>query len=381
MNVGGVEKSFLGLLSALPLTTLDVHVGLIHRRGGYLESFPPEVQIHDVSVYAQYWREINDPPLQTIKSYALRGKILGACVHALLYLHFKLTGSQYWLYKYLLRNEPLFPIAFDLAVAFAGPSQMMDYYVCQKVRAKAKCGWIHFDISKFGIDKGMTARLYRQYNKVFVVSETAKRIFDETFPQFRGKTEVFYNIVSPDQVRQLAAVGETFSDDFTGKRLLTVGRISEEKGQRVALEALKLLRGRGYDVKWYFVGTGKDLAYCEARAVQLGLSEYAQFLGLRMNPYGYMRDCDIYVQPSRHEGFCITLAEALCFGQPIVATDFTGAAEQLKHRINSRVVGMDAEELAVGIENFWEAERVVPSVDSDTPSHTDIDKLVSLFGK
>ena len=94
-----------------------------------------------------------------------------------------------------------------------------------------------------------------------------------------------------------------------------------------------------------------------------------------------MRDCDIYVQPSRHEGFCITLAEALCFGQPIVATDFTGAAEQLKHRINSRVVGMDAEELAVGIENLWEAERVVPSVDSDTPSHTDIDKLVSLFGK
>ena len=42
-----------------------------------------------------------------------------------------------------------------------------------------------------------------------------------------------------------------------------------------------------------------------------------------------MRDCDLYVQPSRHEGFCLTLAEALCFDMPIIATRFAGAQEQL----------------------------------------------------
>jgi len=86
---------------------------------------------------------------------------------------------------------------------------------------------------------------------------------------------------------------------------------------------------------------------------ELGLSEYVVFLGIKTNPYGYMRDCDIYMQPSHHEGFCITLAEALCFGNPIVATDFTGAKEQLKDRTNSLVVGMNPNDIAVGLEKIW----------------------------
>lgn len=76
------------------------------------------------------------------------------------------------------------------------------------------------------------------------------------------------------------------------------------------------------------------------------------FLGTKTNPYGYMRGCDIFVQPSRHEGYCITLAEARCFTAPIVATNFTGAGEQLKGRPNAVVTGMDAEDMAEGIIKF-----------------------------
>ena len=48
-----------------------------------------------------------------------------------------------------------------------------------------------------------------------------------------------------------------------------------------------------------------------------------------------MARADIYLQPSRHEGYCITLAEAKLFDAPIVATDFTGAREQLSQRANA----------------------------------------------
>jgi len=105
-------------------------------------------------------------------------------------------------------------------------------------------------------------------------------------------------------------------------------------------------------VKWYFVGEGKDLSYCSSMIEKLGIAEYVIFLGTQTNPYGYMKDCDIYMQPSRHEGFCISLAEALCFGNPIVATDFTGAREQLQHRENGIVTGMTAEEMAAGLEDI-----------------------------
>ena len=56
-----------------------------------------------------------------------------------------------------MRNEPVMSDkVYDVAVAFTGSSQMMDYYICKRVKALRKCCWIHFDVSKFGIDVGMT---------------------------------------------------------------------------------------------------------------------------------------------------------------------------------------------------------------------------------
>lgn len=376
MNVGGVEKAFLGLLSAIPLDKYEVHLGLINKKGGFLEYLPKEVKIHEITVYQKYWRLINDPPLQYIKEFILKGNLIDALVHLFLYIQFKLSGNRYWFYKYILRKEPILEEKFDLAVAFAGPSQMMDYYICEKVNAPVKCGWIHFDVSKFGIDKGMTAQLYKKYQKVFIVSETAKKIFDGLFPQFKDKTEVFYNIVSPEQVIRLAENGDSYTDNFAGKRILTVGRISEEKGQRVAIEALKLILDQGVDARWYFVGDGKDKGVCKKLAENFNISDRVVFLGTQTNPYGFMRDCDIYMQPSRHEGFCITLAEALCFNNPIVATDFTGAKEQLEHRANGIVTGMSAEDIAKGLK---EAINSKPIAISEPQFRNDISKLLNLL--
>ncbi len=55
------------------------------------------------------------------------------------------------------------------------------------------------------------------------------------------------------------------------------------------------------------------------------------FLGIKENPYVYMKQCDIYVQPSRFEGYCTTTNEARILGCPIVMTDVSGAEEQLEN--------------------------------------------------
>lgn len=376
MNVGGVEKALLGLLSIIPFDQYDVHIGLIHKKGGFLPFLPKEVIVHEIKTYQNYWRLINDPPLGYIKEFLRKGQLKEAFVHLLLYIQFKITGNRYWFYKYILRHEPVWNENYDLAVSFAGPSQMMDYYICEKVQAKKKCGWIHFDVSKFGIDKGMTAKLYKKYDKIFIVSETGKEIFNRMYPQFAHKTEVFHNVVSSEQVISMANDGPTFEDGYEGKRILTVGRISEEKGQRVAIEALNILISKGYQLKWYFVGDGKDKSFCEKIAKEYGISDHVVFLGTQTNPYGYIKDCDIYMQPSRHEGYCITLAEALCFGNPIVATDFTGAHEQLKERPNSIVIGMAAEEMADGIIKAFDMPI---TTDIRMKTNTDIDKLINII--
>ena len=352
MNVGGVEKSLLGLLDTLSPQEYDVHVGLFYKQGGFLEILPDWVTVHEISAYSQHRWELDEPPLAIIKKMFCQGHVIEFCVHLLLYAVYKITGSRYLFYKYVLRNEPMFPIEFDEAYAYAGPAELIDYYVCKKVRVKKRFGWIHFDVEKFGISKGMTRKLYTKFKKVYVVSETAKEKFDKLFPEFSQKTELRYNIVSAAQVQALAKQGETFDDDFSGNRILTVGRVSKEKGQLECVDALKILLDRGLNVRWYFVGDGNTRNLCEHRAKEYGIVDRVIFLGTKTNPYGYMKDCDIYVQPSRHEGYCITLAEARCFIAPIVATNFTGASEQLRNYPKSQVTGMSSEEIAEGIMKF-----------------------------
>lgn len=352
MNVGGVEKSFLGLLTTLSPQEYEIHLGLLNPSGGYMDFIPDYVHVHKVDCYDSLKREINDPPLQYIKDYIRKGRLMDAVMHFIFYIIYKFSQNRYLFYKYILRNLPESDIIYDKAFAYAGPSQMVDYYVCKKIRAKEKYGWIHFDVKKFGIDKGMTRQLYKDYSKIYVVSEQAKQNFLDFFPEFREKTEVRYNVVSKEQCTFLAQTAPTFNDNFEGIRILTVGRLSEEKGQNVTIDSLKILLSKGYNVKWYYVGDGKLRQECEQKAKDLGISDKVCFLGVQTNPYGYMRDCDIYVQPSRHEGYCITLAEARCFTAPIVATNFTGADEQLKTYSNSVVTGMSAEDMAEGIMKF-----------------------------
>ena len=350
MGVGGVEKSLLGLLSALDPEKYDIHVGLLRKEGGFLQMLPRYVTVHEC--FCGAWNTVNQPPLATVKSLLRRGRFGEAVVHSFCYAIYKITGDRTLFYRYVLRNEPSIDVCFDEAYAYAGPASMLDFYICRKIKAVKRFGWIHFDILKNGIDNVMTRRFYHEYERIYVVSEQAKRNFDLVFPQFADKTEVRYNIVPVDEVRRLAAGAPTFADDFTGVRILTVGRLSDEKGQDVTIDTLKILVDKGFNVKWYYVGDGKLRSTCEQLADEYGLTERVEFLGAETNPYGYMRDCDVYVQPSRHEGYCITLAEARCFTAPIVATSFAGAVEQLAAYPESTVTGMSAGDMADGIMKF-----------------------------
>ena len=375
MNVGGVEKSLINLLLVLPREKYDIHIGLVRQEGGLLPYLPSDVTIHHISDIQEHWDELKNPPLQSIKSYIQTGRLIKAISALIVYLICKIQGSFMGWTQYVLKDTKGLEETFDLAVAYAGPTSDIDYYICNKIKSKKKIGWIHFDVSKFWIDRNMVRQLYGQYERIFVVSETGKAIFDQIFPQFKDKTEVFHNIVSPLQIRELATLGESFQDDFKGKRILTVGRISPEKGQFEAIQALKTLKEKGYDIRWYFIGEGNDLEHCKNEVDRLGLSEDVVFFGTKTNPYAYMQDCDIYMQPSRHEGFCITLAEALCFGNPIVATDFTGAREQLKERENGFVVGMSTWDIVEGIEKGLTASPILNLRDV---KNTDIEKFLSL---
>jgi glycosyltransferase involved in cell wall biosynthesis len=251
------------------------------------------------------------------------------------------------------------------------------------VQAKTKIGWLHFDSKMFPPDPKITKWAHGNYKKIFAVSETAKKNYLELFPEFADKTEVFYNITNPVYVRQLANKEEGFNDELnpSTKRILTVGRLSREKGQDLALDAAHLLIKAGVDFQWYFIGEGGGFEeYLKQKTQQLGLSSHVCFLGKKTNPYPYLKECDLYVQPSKHEGFCISLAEAICFEAPIVATDFCGAREQLTSRPNGFIAEHSPESLAEKCIEALKASKISleQNCQVKTATQTRIQQLIEL---
>ena len=80
-------------------------------------------------------------------------------------------------------------------------------------------------------------------------------------------------------------------------------------------------------------------------------------VGAKENPYPYIKNADIYVQTSRFEGFCLTLAEARALHIPPVSTNFDVVYNQLRDGENGLIVDMTPKAIADALSGFCRIKR------------------------
>lgn len=187
------------------------------------------------------------------------------------------------------------------------------------------------------------------YDKVFCVSESVKRRFDELAPSHAGNAEVLYNVLDADAIRREAL--QPVADDFAQHRnkLVTLGRLLPQKGIDIAVETAARLRDRGMDFIWLVLGEGEQRAELETMIHTYGLEHNFILKGRVGNPYPYIKAADVYVQPSRYEGYSLALQEARILGKPIVASDIPSSREQIAEGETGVLVHSDDAALAEGI--------------------------------
>jgi glycosyltransferase involved in cell wall biosynthesis len=108
---------------------------------------------------------------------------------------------------------------------------------------------------------------------------------------------------------------------------VTVGVLAPRKGQEFAIEALAILIRSGVDATLAFVGSGPDEAMLRRKASDAGISDRVTFAGEQLDPRPYLAGADLFLLPSRQEGFSNALLEAMATSLPVVATDVGGNAE------------------------------------------------------
>ncbi|MFC0476126.1 glycosyltransferase [Robertmurraya beringensis] len=345
MNIGGTEKAFLNMLSDMSANKYDITLVLLEKSGGFLQSIPKHVKIVTFKDYIKIKASIENPLHSIARELFLQKKLRKAFIYLIFYINFKIFKENTLLFKYILKDIETQKEIYDIAIAYAGPMDFISYFILNKVRAKRKMQWIHFDVTKIGFNKYFAHRHYQKYDRIFVVSKEARERLVKVLPKLDNKIKVFKNNVSKDLIVNMANGGEGFIDKFNGLRILTVGRLSSEKGQDLAIRVMARLKNEGINVKWYCIGEGNARHNWEGLIRKNNLQDDFILLGAKVNPYSFMKECNIYVQPSRHEGYCITLAEAKCFNIPIIATNFTGAKEQISSYDKGTIVEFNEQQL------------------------------------
>ena len=237
---------------------------------------------------------------------------------------------------------------YDAVIAYQGLYSGVVATALYRLKAPVKIAWIHGEHSFSNKQLSHMGREYLKFDYVICVSESIEKGFGRAFPGLSDKLSVIYNLLDREKI--LRQSEETAEVSMKSPAILTVGRISKPKGQIMVSKVMSLLREKGHDVYWYLVGDGEMRSEVEAEIERYDVADRVILLGTKINPYPYIKNCDIYVQPSFTEGYCTTTVEAKVLCKPIVTTDAPGMREQFVSGENGLIVdAMTPEALAEGI--------------------------------
>ena len=251
------------------------------------------------------------------------------------------------LWRVMAEAAPRFDTHYDMAVAYLEGGST--YYVADYVSADVKAGFVHIDYEKAGYTPQLDGGCYDLFDRICPVSDEVKEHFLAVYPQYEKKTKVFHNMIDTDKIRKGAEKPGGFDDDFAGVRLLTVGRLTAQKAYEGAVDAMKLLKERGRNARWYILGEGEERKALEKKIKEYGLEQDFLLLGAKENPYPYYKQCDIYVHATRFEGKSIAIQEAQILGCTILVSNCSGNREQVENGTDGVLCQLSSEEISRNI--------------------------------
>ena len=357
LGYGGAERAMLDLIDALDPQKYEISLFVLTGQGELSHALPKHVRLlnrdyKDVSVLTKEGRKL------LIRSVLRAGSKKGLFLRRASYLlkNFRdmrrrgkiLPDKLCW--RVLSDGAPLIRRGYDLAVAYLEGGAT--YYVAEHVKARKKAAFVHIDYGKAGYTRKLDRDCYQKFDRIFTVSDEVRAHFLEVYPEHEKKVLVFHNLINQERIRQMAEQGSGFDDEFQGYRILTVGRLTQQKRYDIAIQAMALLKEKcSVPVRWYVLGEGELRESLRQQSKDAGVEQEFILLGVKENPFPYYKNCDLYVHATGFEGKSIAIQEAQTLGKPILATDCSGNREQIVHDVDGRMCPLDPK--CVSEEIFW----------------------------
>lgn len=385
MFIGGAERSLLGLLDSFDYDRYDVDLFMYRHEGEFLNLIPDNVRVLPEK---KEYRTFDVPISSLLKSNLFLfgfSRIIGKIFQKFHSVVSKEPSGIWMSMQYISRSLqwllPKIEGKYDCAISFLGIPDVL----LNKVNADIKIAWNHTDYAILRPDHGYDRKIYSKLDFITSVSENCTKQFLNVYPEFEEKAITVENILSE---RLLTSQAEEKIYDFKEEnviKLLSIGRFTYPKNFNNVPEICKIIKDAGLNVKWYLIGYGGEESIIKEKIKEYQMENNVIILGKKINPYPYIKACDLYVQPSRYEGKCVTVREAQILHKPVVITNYATSGSQLTDGFDGVVVPMDNQGCAEGIIKVLNDKELMKTLSENTKkvdytNSKEVEKLYSIIG-
>ena len=341
LEVGGIQKSLVELLKII-VPRYDVSIYCPNLAGQYVSEIPKSVKIIDGGGFAKVAElSLGELKKESIWYYLLRvvfvqwSRWFGRKIPAYIYSKLiKLPKEQYdWAISY---SHPLESHQFAI---------LTNEIVLHAVEARHKATFIHCDYKNYGGNSTYNRNLFCSFDRIAAVSESVRRCFVEVLPELGKKTVVVQNACDFESISRLAKID---SIHYSKTCLVSVSRLSAEKGLSRCLPIIERLRDEGFVFEWHIVGDGPEKNKMKSFVEEHNLKDVVFFEGQQNNPYRFMCHANYLFLPSYHEAAPMVFNEANVLGLGVLATETLSA----KELVEERKMGVVCENSVSGIYNM-----------------------------
>lgn len=339
LSRGGTEWTLIEALNSLDYNKNEVSLYIRKNMLDLIEFVNPNVKIIKNDVTETHNRDLIDQILDFFANILIRVRV-DSIGKRILNINRKRTLRRRITKE---KNKYFKKDLYDIAVSYDMANDCANFV--KSINAREKYVFFHgstMDFNKYSI--------YCDFDKIITVNHLVKEKLMKMYPLYKGEVEVIENYAEVSKIRRYMHNNITANSKLV---LCSCGRMTKEKGFLLAVDTAKIIRDKGIEFVWYFVGEGYEKNLIEKKIESYGLHKNIILTGFQNNPYKYMLDCDIYVQPSLEESYGMTILESIILCKPTVSTATLGGIYLFEKFNTITLTEINSVSLANGIVDLY----------------------------
>ena len=344
LGIGGIEKAQINLIKYIDKEKYNITLVLEKKEGEFLEDLDKSVKVEELRV-----SEYPD-------------KMIRKCINASRKLYFKLLNYH----------------NYDFSCCYATYSYSANQVA--RIASSNNSLYIHSNYrmlydSEKDFREFFDTRSIEKFKRLFFVSNEAKNSFIEIYPDYDEKSIVMNNFIDIDDIKEKAK--EQISEKKRrGKTLLVfVGRLDDtSKKVKRAINLVKEISS----IELWIIGDGPDRNQYEEYVEKNKLNSRVVFMGMKKNPYPYMKEADYIILTSDYEGFPVTYLEAIALKKQIITTIPT-SDEEIDMKKIANIISKDEKKMIEEVKNILKEHKEKTIVDLEKVQSHRINHFSEIF--